>query len=60
MTKKDTAKIFIDEIYSITPMRNYKTNEITYDHIDEIWSIDFADMINYKTKQITKVRDIYS
>ena len=40
-------------------MTNYKINKIIYDHIDEIWSIDFADMINYKTKQKTKVIDIY-
>ena len=48
MVKKDLIKIFIDEIYSKAPMRNYKTNKIIYNHIDEIWSVDLADMIDYK------------
>ena len=45
---KDKIKIFIDEIYSKPPLRNYPTNKIIYNHIDEIWSIDLADMIDYK------------
>ena len=48
MSKKDLTKIFIDEIYSEPPQKNYPTNKITYNHIDEIWSIDLADMIDYK------------
>ena len=46
--KKDLTKIFIDEIYSKPPKKNYPTNKIIYNHIDEIWSIDLADMIDYK------------
>ena len=46
---KDLTKIFIDEIYSSPPRKNYPTNKIIYNHIDEIWSIDLADMIDYKT-----------
>ena len=46
--KKDLTKIFIDEIYSKPPRKNYETNKIVYNHIDEIWSIDLADMIDYK------------
>ena len=30
-------------------MRNYPTNKTIYNHIDEIWSIDLVDMIDYKT-----------
>ena len=41
-------KIFIDEIYSKPPKKNYSTNKIIYNHTDEIWSIDLADMIDYK------------
>ena len=52
-------KLFIDEIYSKPPRKNYPTNKIVYKHIDEIWSIDLANMIDYKF-QITKVTDIYS
>ena len=43
MVKQDLIKIFIDEIYSKAPEKNYPTNKIIYDHIDEIWSIDLAD-----------------
>ena len=49
MIKKDLTKIFTDEIYSSPPKKNYPTNKIVYNHIDEIWSIDLADMIDYKT-----------
>ena len=49
MVKRDLTKIFIDEIYSKSPKKNYPTNKIVYNHIDEIWSIDLADMIDYKT-----------
>ena len=45
MIKKDLTKIFIDEMYSKPPMRNYPTNKIIYNYIDERWSIDLADMI---------------
>ena len=48
MTKKDKIKILNDEIYSSPPMKNYKTNKILNFHIDEIWSFDLADMIDYK------------
>ena len=46
--KKDLTKTFIDEIYSTPPIKNYPTNKIIYNHIDDIWSIDLADMIDYK------------
>ena len=41
--KNDLTKIFIVEIYSKPPMRNYLSNKIAYNHINEIWSIDLAD-----------------
>ena len=46
--KKDSTKIFIDEIYSKAPKKNYPTNKQIHNHIDEIWSFDLADMIVYK------------
>ena len=49
MPKKDKIKIFINEIYSKPPRKNYPTNKIVHNHIDEKWSIDLADMIDYKT-----------
>ena len=48
MVKKDLIKIFLDEIYSKPPKKNYPTNKIVFSHIDEIWSIDLVDMIDYK------------
>ena len=44
----DLNKIFIDGIYSKPPLRNYPTNKIIHKPIDEIRSIDLADMIDYK------------
>ena len=48
MVKRDLTKIFIDEIYSKPPRKNCPTNKTVYNHFDEIWSIDLADMIDYK------------
>ena len=49
MKKRDLPNIFVDEIYSKPPRKNYPTNKITYNYIDEIWSIDLADFSDYKT-----------
>ena len=57
--KKDLIKISIDEIYSKPLMTSYPTNKITYNHIDEIWSIDLADMINYKFSKIKGFINIF-
>ena len=59
MVKGDLTKIFIDEIYSKGPKRNYPTNKIVYNHIDEIWSIDLADMIDYKISNNKGFRFIF-
>ena len=48
MIKKDLTKMFIDDIYSTSSKKNYETNKIIYNHIDEIWSIDLADFLDYK------------
>ena len=58
MVKRDLTKIFIDEIYS-SPRKNYPTNKIIYDHIDEIWSIDLADFSDYKTSNNKGFRYIF-
>ena len=57
--KRDSTKIFIDEIYSKPPRKNYPFKKIIYNHIDEIWSIDLADMIDYKTSKIKAIRYIF-
>ena len=59
MINKDLTKIFVDEIYSKPPMRNYPTNKIVYNHIDEIWSVDLADMIDYKISNNEGYRYIF-
>ena len=59
MVKRDLTKIFIDEIYSKSPKKNYSTNKIIYNHIDEIWSIDLADMIDYKISNNKGFRYIF-
>ena len=48
MSKKEFIKIFIDEIYSKPPKKNHPTNKVIYNHLDEIWSIDLADMVDHK------------
>ena len=40
-------------------MKNFPTNKILYNHIDEIWSIDLADMIDYKTSNNKGFRYIF-
>ena len=59
MIKKDLTKIFIAEIYSKPPRKNYPTNKIVYNHIDEIWSIDLVDMIDYKISNNKGFRYIF-
>ena len=57
--KRDLTKIFINEIYSKAPKKNFETNKIVYNHIDEIWSIDLVDMIDYKTSNNKGYRYIF-
>ena len=59
MISKDLIKIFVDEIYSKPPIKNYPTNKLVYNHIDEIWSIDLADMIDYKVSNNKGYRYIF-
>ena len=59
MLKKDNVQTFIDEIYPSPPKKNFTTNELIYNHIDEVWTIDLADMIDYKTSNIKGFRSIF-
>ena len=59
MVKKDLIKIFIDESYSKPPKKNYPTNKIIYNYIDEIWSIDLADFLDYKTSNNKGFRYVF-
>ena len=46
MTQKN-IKIFINEIYSKPPKKNYITNKTDVYHIDYIWSLDILDLKDY-------------
>ena len=46
MTQKN-IKIFINEIYSKSPKKNYATNKTDVYHIDDIWSLDISDLKDY-------------
>ena len=46
MTQK-TIKIFINEIYSKPPKRNYSTDKTDVYHIDDIWSLDILDLKDF-------------
>ena len=59
MSKKDNIDTFIDETYSTPPKKNYETNNILHNHIDETRSIDLADMIHYKISNNKGFRDIF-
>ena len=48
--KRDLTKIFVDEIYSKPPMRNYPTNKTIIKSIDDTWSSDLLDMNDYGPK----------
>ena len=50
MTQKN-IKIFINEIYSKPPKRNYATNKTDVYFIDDIWSLDILDLKDYGPKK---------
>ena len=58
--KKDLTRIFIDEINSKPLKKNFPTNRIKYNHIFEIWSIDLADMVDFKISNNKGFRYIFT
>ena len=46
MTQK-SIKIFINEIYSKHPKKNYATNKTDVYHIDDIWSLGIVDLKDF-------------
>ena len=46
MTQKN-IKIFINEIYSKGPKKNYATNKTNVYHFDDVWSLDILDLKDY-------------
>ena len=59
MPKEVNIRNFIDKTYSTPPKKNYPINKIIYNHIDEIWSIDLADLIDYKTSNNKGYRSLF-
>ena len=50
MTKRGLIKIFVDEIYSRPPNKNYETNKTMIKSVDDTWSSDLLDMNDYGPK----------
>ena len=46
MTQKN-IKIFINEIYTKGPKRNYATNKTDVYHIGDTWSLDILDLKDF-------------
>ena len=57
--KKDLTRIFIDEIYSKSPIKNRPTIKRVYVRIDEIWSTNLANFSDYKTSNSKGFRYIF-
>ena len=55
MTQKN-IKIFINDIYSEPPKKNYVTNKTDVYHIDDIWSLDILDLKDYGPENNRKYR----
>ena len=50
MKKEDINKIFIDEINDRPPKKIYPTNKVIVKSIDDNWSLDLLDLIDYNVK----------
>ena len=48
--------MFINEIYSKPPKKNYATNKTDVYHIDKIWSLDILDLKDYGPKNNRRYR----
>ena len=57
MTQKN-IKIFINEIYSKPPRKNYITNKTDVYYIDDIWSLDILDLKDYGPENNRRYRYI--
>ena len=58
MTQKN-IKIFINEIYSKPPKKNYITNKTDVYHIDKIWSLDILDLKDYGPENNRNYRYVF-
>ena len=51
-----TLKIFLNEVYSKPPKKNYPTNKTDVYYIDDIWSLDILDLKDYRFQNIRGYR----
>ena len=58
MTQKN-IKIFINEIYSKPPKKNYVTNKTDVYHIDDVWSLDILDLKDYGPENNRNYRYVF-
>ena len=42
-----TINVFVDEIYSKSPEKNYATNKTDLYHFDDFWSLDILGLKSY-------------
>ena len=65
MTQKN-IKIFINEMYSKPPKRNYGTSKTVVHHVDDTWISDILDLKDYGPKNnsgyryVSVIIDIFS
>ena len=50
MEKINWTEIFIDEIYDRAPRKVYSTNKTVVKSIDDTWSVDLLDLVDYGLK----------
>ena len=58
MTRKN-IKIFINEIYSKPPKKNYNTNKTDVYYIDDIWFLDIVDLKDYGPENNSGYRYVF-
>ena len=58
MINKDLIKIFVDEVYSKPPKKNYPTNKTMIKSVDDTWSSDLLDMNDCDPKNNKRYRYI--
>ena len=56
LNDSEIIKIFINEIYSKPPTKNYATNKTDVCHIDDIWSLDIPNFKDYGSENNTGCR----
>ena len=55
-----SVQIFINEIYSKPPKKNYATNKTDVYHIDDFWSLDILDLKNYGPENKKRLQVYFS